>query len=484
MNRILSKYYIKLIISTVSPIIIGSGNEGYADIVFLKDSDGAPFIPGSTIAGVCRNHLLYELGIDEKVVNCIFGQNKSDKDDSTMSMLTFYDVYIKEGKKAIEIRDGVELEKTQKIAKDENKYSFEVVKSGVDFEIRIEGTVRENIGNVNKSIDCIEHMDTVIESIISSFEKAEIRIGAKTRRGYGKVKATKKYSVNYKSNENDFLSKVTSFTWENIDRLDEKKFQKKDSNNNGKPSIINISLPMKITDTFIIRNYRQKDLDIDYATIKELDIESSQHNHSYNTVPVITGTTWAGAFRHHIYKILTEMKVEEKEIEKIINKLFGRIVKKGDKGETKASRIIFEESLIRNCAEEKIVRNKIDRFTGGVVSGALIKSSVIFGGELDLNIKIKGEKGKDVKNYEIGLILLSIYDLLCGIMTVGGETSIGRGIMRDISFEKDKERNISINKKIISTNKLKINGNTLKDDSEYMKALYTKLEVKECVKKS
>jgi hypothetical protein len=74
----------------------------------------------------------------------------------------------------------------------------------------------------------------------------------------------------------------------------------------------------------------------------------------------------------------------------------------------------------------QVVRVKIDRFTGGASNGALFTARPWFGGETTL--KILCPKGKP--KYE-ELLNISIKALKRGMLTVGGETSIGRGVFKE-----------------------------------------------------
>ena len=57
------RFLAKIIIEAKSPLNIGSGNKGIkSDSLVLRDVNGLPFIPGTTIAGLLR----HTLGKDEE----------------------------------------------------------------------------------------------------------------------------------------------------------------------------------------------------------------------------------------------------------------------------------------------------------------------------------------------------------------------------------------------------------------------------------
>ena len=70
-------------------------------------------------------------------------------------------------------------------------------------------------------------------------------------------------------------------------------------------------------------------------------------------------------------------------------------------------------------------RIKIDRFTGGVVDGALFDEEPIYGGQLKVAMELRSPK-----EGEAGLLLLVLKDLLTGDLPVGGTSAVGRGVLR------------------------------------------------------
>ena len=82
----------------------------------------------------------------------------------------------------------------------------------------------------------------------------------------------------------------------------------------------------------------------------------------------------------------------------------------------------IDESKIEDGEMIPYTRNKVDRFTGGVVDGALFDEKPVYGGKVNLNMEIK-----NAKDYEKGMVILALKELQNGIQTVGGGSNIGRG---------------------------------------------------------
>ena len=206
--------------------------------------------------------------------------------------------------------------------------------------------------------------------------------------------------------------------------------------------------------------------------------------------PVIPGTTWAGAFRHRAKIILEEIlnsmgsnaigvdvnydkdsvrrKINEK-VNRIISIAFGQIESEQNTENAQSnneqnsstnnisdnkkeiygseddinkkqfckSNLSFFESEIENFTIMPITRTKIDRFTGGSMHGALFTENVCCGGETEIKIGIN--KKCKAKKAVLGLIFLCLDELDDGLLAVGGETAVGRGIMKvtDIKIHND-----------------------------------------------
>ena len=120
------------------------------------------------------------------------------------------------------------------------------------------------------------------------------------------------------------------------------------------------------------------------------------------------------------------MKFVNKVLQKEIDDWFGYV--KESNGSAKASSIIVEESTISNSKTFRLTRNKIDRFSGGSAESALYSEEIVFNGDTYLTIKVKKELNGQDNKYIIGLIALVIKDIANGLVAIGGQTAIGRGL--------------------------------------------------------
>ena len=100
------------------------------------------------------------------------------------------------------------------------------------------------------------------------------------------------------------------------------------------------------------------------------------------------------------------------------------------------SQIYFSESEIKGAVEKVLTHNAIDRFTGGIIDRALYTEKTWFNGKTKLKIQLDARKKafnrenneETIEKEFYAALSAAILDLHLGILSVGGLTSIGRGI--------------------------------------------------------
>ena len=383
MNRI----FLKATMVCVSPIAVGSGKSEYTDSDVLVDSEGRPFIPGTTIAGVCR-HYLENQGEN---VGELFG---SDKDEKSDSKIIFYEAFPK-SETVIGQRDGVEINLDTETANDGALFNYEIVGEGSKFDLRIELNDDEN--NNGKEY---------IKKIVNGFNNGFIRIGFKTNRGFGRVRLDQ-----CKLAEITDINELINFSW---DKVTEDFEANDDSDSKYETRSYNLTLK-----SFLMIS--------DNSTLEEKDgklINAAQLENT-SEKPVIPGTVWSGIFRHYCYKVLLEIYKDQDHSQEIAKKKAEEIL-----GNTEnTSKIIFDESVISGkpmC----ITRNAIDRFTGGVCYKKLFTNRPVFGGTTTLNVIIKNTLRSEMKNLALNLLDLFINEINDGFVNIGSMGSVGGGIFK------------------------------------------------------
>lgn len=376
------RIYYKINMTLASPLAIGSGLNGETDKDVILNSRKQPFIPATSFAGVLRSYIQQSFGDRAKE---IFGDVVPKTKNITESKIRVYDADLVSEEAFISARDNVALK--NKVGIDGAKFDMQIVETGAQFTGYLELMDKQY---------CSE-----IETALSALNRGEIGFGGKTTRGFGRVKADV-----YKKEFEISSEKYTD--WLKFDMFDSACWQgvKKLDLSNTSNSII-LKLELKIKSGISIREYTTEvSNDTDTAPdYKSLTLKSG--------VPVIPGTSWAGAFRSRFLELSDEQ---------LTNDLFGFVDKKAKASQI--SKIKFSESQIKNNIIKLTTRNSIDRFSASTKDGALYTERTSFGGQCELDIVLENDIS-DEKLYTLGAVICDLHN---GFLSVGGLTSIGRGL--------------------------------------------------------
>ena len=395
------------ILTAKTPFMIGSGESEGSDVDILRNKSGEVFIPGTSLAGVCRDYL-EDIGTETKYV---FGYGATrESSDEKESSIIFYDAFSRD-KVYTSVRDAVRLER--KVSKTGCKFDFEIAESKSTFDFRIE---------INYTDPDIERK--ICEAIVSGFKKEGIRIGAKTTRGFGVFELDNVKHLYLNLSDKKDMERYINFSWKDV----KEDFKFKDNE-----SELYISLEDKLSlESFIFIR--------DYATLDRVELDTDSKfvdaktlTNKYGDV-VIPGTALAGVFRHHIERILDKVKYGNKV--EFLDNLFGYQTEDGDSKDAikSKSKIFFPEITIsrKNITLLNRTRTAVDRFSGSALqTGALFTGRVAYKKEEDNSaIYLKVQIKKDFHELELAksLVLGCIEDLKNGYLAIGGNTSIGAGI--------------------------------------------------------
>lgn len=396
-SRIAKCFWLQAHMRLISPLTIGNGNAEHTDSDIQRRGDGKPFIPGSSIAGVVRSLIKEAQGLPGDQLKKLFGD---DTEKRRQSMVCFWDGDLVKDS-MIAVRDGIEINEYTKTAKNRSKYDFEVLNPGAVFRFRMEIVLREEFEELPA--------EQLIRNLLACVEQGDFRIGAKTNRGYGKFEWEDIRHKTLEIKNAEGMEAYAKFDWKDL-KEGEQSIPLPESTY--RSPYTTVEVPLTVAGTLLVRSYFLQNFDVDCEQM------------TVNGKAVIPGSAWAGVFRHKALELLTELG-DRNTAAKLTNSLFGAEKESDDR---ERSRILFEESEdSRDHAKEKfmnLTRNKIDRFTGGVLKTALFSERVGIGGEFLLSMKIR-----NLQAYEAGILLLAIEEIRNGMMAVGGATSVGRGEM-------------------------------------------------------
>ena len=392
---VMGRYTLTGTVKLTSPLVIRAGvsndilNDTVDDIV-VTYHDGQPFIPGTSLAGVLRQTIQ---DIRPDVDKVLFGS--IDEHKGTQSALQINDIPLENTN--ISVRDGICIDDVLGVTKDGAKYDFEVIESGAYGTLRIDCIIREYHQN---QVDIIEEALKTLANLLGN----GISIGARTVNGFGRIAcediSLEHYDFAKPESVQDWLLRKSGAT---ITIPEAPIVAKRD---------LIIDMDCYLEDTILIKSI--------FEARWEDKLEGKSEDKLLTLF--IPGTSVKGVLRHqcgHIVHALGRGTA-------ITNELFGFSNDKTK--DSHKSRVLVNEVYFDTAyTQEEQHRIRVDRFTGGVMNGALFADHPLRNtkGEkltFPLHIRIK-----DCTDSEAGLAMLLVKDLMTGQVTMGANRTIGCG---------------------------------------------------------
>lgn len=411
----MKKIYYYLVLKQKSPLRLSDGDGEETDSDIRLDSRGLPYIPGTSLAGVLRSFL------EEEKAKRIFGDIDipesvwTNTNVAMSSRVIVSDaVMAPETEKSHAVilnRDGVGLDDWGQAIKGA-KYDFQAIETDRPYYAVLEWT--------GDDAEEDEEINEIIEPLLRSLKNGGVSLGARTTRGYGEMAMDiRKKVFTFPEQVEEWLSYYPL-----TERFDAEETVEalNDADTPFSAMYHNIRIEFVMHDSFNIRVNTARAERLEDGTVPDsIPLMDSKGR------PVIPGTAWAGAFRHHMHRILRECNLDsdayENEVRRMDYECFGLSQERG-KTHIK-SRVHFSETTIEGGNVNTIMRNAVDRFTAAPKNTGLFTNQVWTGGTGALRIRIDHR----VSNQDIRLILAAVYDLGHGLLTIGGEAGIGRGVI-------------------------------------------------------
>ncbi len=437
-NKIKGKIVLEGQIECLSPLHIGSGQDIHSDMDIMRDKDGKIFIPATSLIGVLRHTILEKCFNGHENLDFKKCWGYTSEDEGQQSAICCDNLEINGDDTQIVKRDGVRIDNKTGLATDQGKFDFELLERGAKFDLRMEFTY---------NADTEHYIKKTARTIYELMVKGQISLGAKTIAGFGKItlpeESAKIYLFDFEKNKKNVYNWLTrNFTDDNL-------IKKEDlpASFSFKERQFSVMARFILKNSLIIRSYND-----------EAELSDATQLKSGKDL-VISGPSLKGAIRARAERIVNTLEL--KNGCEIITELFGFVEEnlkekdcempekfkrlKAKKGKIRIQEIYLEPEKF---PAELQARIKIDRFTGGVIEGALFDSMPIFAPEQAEYLTLRMEID-DYYDSEAGLLLLVLKDLWSGDLPVGGEKSIGRGVFQGVQAEiKWNGKSIKIEKNI------------------------------------
>lgn len=429
--------YLTLLTPTHFGAVAGRGDALVDMSLLLDEEERLPLIPGTTIAGALRSYLRTRLhGYKEaepketneknSAIARLFGPTReSDEQHSRFQSLLIVDDALGDRTDSI-LRDGVRIDPKTRTAdegkEDEGgaKFDVELLQPGVRFQLNFEVLL-------TKEMPAAQVLPALVAAL-EGFEKGAIRLGLRKRRGYGQCRVDGWHVRRYKLTDpaqlcawldsttvanleeqerTPICSLLSTFKLDEAEKLPDQR------------SYFDICATFGLSgSSLLIRSgFGEADTGPDMVHLHSVDVDGAR-------IPVIPGTSWAGVLRHRALRIVNTILGQAAESQEVVDQIFGYMPKQGQKVGT-ASRLVVDETPVRNGQILYQTRVRIDRFTGGALETALFEQAPIYGKEeteVDFHVCLL-----DPKPHEKGLLMLLLKDLWTQDLPVGGEASVGRG---------------------------------------------------------
>jgi len=442
----------RIVLEAATPIAVGSGKKDImTDSQVIKDVNGLPYIPGTSLAGVIR-HM-----IGQQDADTLFGyQNRDDGMGSriifTHAKMIGHDGKVVEGLmnegskndpfyqrfSALPIRQHVRINE-KGTAANRGKFDEEVVYKGTRFCFEIEIIQEENSGDE-------------ISRILETIRKQTFRLGGGTRSGFGELQIISLKTVNLDlktaSDLDRYLSKSSSLNddafWANC---------KNENNNDPESGWITYQLKLNPDDFFLFSSgLGSETADITPVTESIIVWGDDSRPKFVDENILIPAASVKGAIAHRVafyYNKLSQVFADEINIDEFENHvgknntavraLFGSEGERigNEMKNQQRGNVIFSD-LISGKLQQKLLNHVcIDRFTGGAMEGMLFSEEVVYAHDQQFEMTIlvnesnllAEEKEKIMESFE-----RSLNDIVSGMLPLGGGVNRGHGSFNG-SFE-------------------------------------------------
>lgn len=436
------RFLARIIIEAKTPLNIGSGNKGIkSDSLILRDINGLPFIPGTTIAGLLRHTLGKDedkyMGSQQMGSPLIITEAKMlDCDDTVLDGIISQEKLTSEflaNYRQLPIRQHAKIGHRGATLKG-GKFNEEIVLKGTRFCFEME--------MLSEKDD-----DAKFKELLDTMNSDTFRIGSGSRSGFGVIEVVdsqcqyKKINLDNSEQRMWYLKKssLLSEEWQDAETIELKKPSPK--------GWTTYTLQLKPVDFMLFGSGFGNDK-ADMTFVRESFVDWSTNPATIKDrerVILIPASSVKGALSHRlafhhnkIKKVFADTLAEGKVIEDFVGKnneavkaIFGSEGEKGTDGKMQnklRGNVLISDIIQEATVSPKILNHvSIDRFTGGAIDGALFSEETLYAKgqsfELKLMVKNSAISDKDVRTAWEN----TLEDLCSRMLPLGGGVNRGNG---------------------------------------------------------
>ncbi len=451
MGTILKHRYIaRVTVEAITPLVIGTGDaNNITDQVIATDCNGLPYIPGTALAGVLKHSFNSneQFGNEEQCSRLFFTEGKlvdpagNVIDGRLDNQNINWDNKYFNTLSNLPIREHVSIS-DRGIALDTAVFSHQILPKGYRFcfEIELQSNKGSDFENDNKFFN----------DLLTHIYKNGIRVGSKTRGGYGLLKVVVKEVAEKVVNEgiqycfldltqkNDLLKYIAkSGNLSNTDFWKDIAYKEFKDNNSTLSYEITI-YELSPADFFLFSTGLgdKQDEHIDFTPRKEpVIVWENNKLQRIEEQYVIPASSIKGALSHrvafHYNRLIapTNQELTTGSENEAVKALFGY----SEGSNACAGSVYISDIFISNnsVSKKKMHHVMIDRFTGGATKdGALFSEHVLWGSNCSFELEIIRPKKITSENsdYINKAFDLAIQDLCNGYLPLGGGVNRGNGV--------------------------------------------------------
>lgn len=475
-----------------TPFHIGSGDEGdISDAAVVCDVNGLPTLPGTSLAGVLRSAFSERFGQENE--NKLFGYQKDKEGKGSKLTISWgcihdsHDIPVEGLVDSVRLNDVVLINALSPTLRDHVKINHLGVSSS------------EERGKFDEMAVCKGHRFTfecmlqgrkddlkLWDDFIELLSDKSIRIGGKTRRGFGAFKIVKLLSKVFSLNKYDDFKAFSSYS-SRLDTYPERfeEFQNISVTSSDAKKRTIVLKPLEYwmfgggedildgdfsdnCENGEVHDSRNDVFKADIAPVRDRAViwESNPAKIKRNLV-IIPGSSIKGALAHRVAyhynrlngifgdKMTEQDFIDSQKKNHAVQELFGFAKSIKDKKskdqhvEEKKSigqrgKVIIDDVYIDTEIQTQLVHHvSIDRFTGGARTGGLFNERPFWQGpEISLTIWVTGSQSINDDNVWNALNE-AIKDLCESRLALGGGTGRGHGffkVIQDIGWKPPKQK--------------------------------------------